>query len=113
MRNIIINNKLEGLKKVAELNEKNEGTHTYEYNGTNFVTESLYILVGDKTIYSLSKTTTKYVDGRNKESVIVRKMTNNPFGVLGKEFDTFNEAMSAYKTPEIKLGLLKLEMGLS
>lgn len=44
--------------------------------------------------------------------VSVRKVTNNPFGTLGKEFANFDEAAKNYKSPEMKTALLKVELGL-
>jgi hypothetical protein len=44
--------------------------------------------------------------------VSVRKVTNNPFGTLGKEFKNFAEATSHYKSPEMQIALLKVELGI-
>lgn len=44
--------------------------------------------------------------------VSVRKVTNNPFGTLGKEFKNFAEATNHYKSPEMKIALLKVELGI-
>ena len=46
------------------------------------------------------------------EYVAVRKITSNPFATLGKEFQSFEEAISHYKNPQIKVELLKIELGL-
>ena len=46
------------------------------------------------------------------EYVAVKKMTANPFATLGKEFQNFGEAISHYKNPQIKVELLKIELGL-
>jgi hypothetical protein len=45
--------------------------------------------------------------------VNVRKVTANPFGLCGKDFKNFDEAAKAYKNPQIKLELLKVELGLN
>lgn len=44
--------------------------------------------------------------------VSIRKVTNNPFGTIGKEFANFTEAAKNYKSAEMKTELLKLELGL-
>ena len=45
--------------------------------------------------------------------VNVRKVTANPYGICGKDFTNFDEATKAYKNPQIKVELLKIEMGLN
>ncbi len=44
--------------------------------------------------------------------VSVRKITNNPHGICGKDFKNFAEATSHYKSPEMKIALLKVELGI-
>jgi hypothetical protein len=44
--------------------------------------------------------------------VSVRKVTNNPFGPIGKDFANFDEAIKNYKSAEMKTELLKIELGL-
>jgi hypothetical protein len=44
--------------------------------------------------------------------VSIRKVTNNPFGTIGKDFANFDEAVKNYKSPEMKTELLKIELGL-
>ncbi len=43
--------------------------------------------------------------------ISIRKETNNPFKGAGKEFKNFDHAQEHYKCPEMKLALLKLEIG--
>ncbi len=43
--------------------------------------------------------------------ISIRKETNNPFKTIGREFKSFDEAAAAYKTPEMKIELLKIELG--
>ncbi len=43
--------------------------------------------------------------------VSVRKETNNPFKLSGIQFKNFDHAQEHYKCPEMKLALLKLEIG--
>lgn len=44
--------------------------------------------------------------------ISVKKVTANPYGVLGKDFKNFDEAISHYKNPQMKVELLKIELGL-
>lgn len=44
--------------------------------------------------------------------ISVSKLTNNPFGGPGKEFKNFDEAVKNYKSAEMKVELLKVELGL-
>jgi len=45
--------------------------------------------------------------------ISVRKETNNPYKTLGKEFANFDAAQQHYKCADMKVELLKLEMGLN
>lgn len=42
----------------------------------------------------------------------VRKLTNNPFGGIGKDFANFDAAVKHYKSPAMKTELLKIELNL-
>ena len=42
----------------------------------------------------------------NTEEVIIRKVTNNPYGTVGKSFKSFDDAMSNYKAAEFKASIL-------
>lgn len=44
--------------------------------------------------------------------ITVRKIYPNPFGTLGKQFKTIDEAQTQYKNPDLKLALLKIETGI-
>ena len=48
----------------------------------------------------------------NFNYVAVRKVTNNPSGLSGKEFKDFDAATRHYKSSEMKLALLKIETGI-
>jgi hypothetical protein len=41
--------------------------------------------------------------------VSIKKISNNPFGTIGKEFKNIDEAISVYKTPEMKNQLIQSE----
>ena len=45
--------------------------------------------------------------------VNILKKSNNPFGTSGKDFKDFNEAVMNYKSAEMKVELLKIELGLN
>lgn len=45
--------------------------------------------------------------------VNVRKHTNNPYKGLGKQFPTFDDAIANYKSADMKVELLKAELGLN
>lgn len=45
--------------------------------------------------------------------VQISKVTNNPYLTAGKLFTDMDAAVSHYKTPEMKLELLKIETGLT
>jgi hypothetical protein len=42
----------------------------------------------------------------------VRKTSNNPFLLAGRDFKNFDLAIQSYKSPEMKTFLLQIEMGL-
>jgi hypothetical protein len=66
--------------------------------------------------------TTKFTVGKTEYAVMVvsgkhnyinvRKLTANPFGLVGKDFANFDEAVKHYKNTSIKLELTKIELGL-
>ena len=65
--------------------------------------------------YTFKITNTEYqviVATGLRHYVSVRKVTANPFRTLGKEFANFDEAAASYKNPQIKIELLKIELGL-
>ena len=45
--------------------------------------------------------------------VVVQKLTNNPFGTLGKEFKSFDDAKKHYKSPDMKMNLELAELELT
>ncbi len=51
------------------------------------------------------------VEGK-RNYISVTKLSNNPFRTLGKEFKSFDEAVSHYKNPTMKLELTKIELGI-
>lgn len=42
----------------------------------------------------------------------VRKVTNNPFGTLGRDFESFDKAVLHYNSGHMKAFLLQIETGL-
>jgi len=74
-----------------------------------FVNDSYYtskeITVLGNT-YSVTIVTGKY------NYVQIRKVSNNPFGSSGKQFDNFDHAQEHYKCPEMKVQLLLIELKL-
>lgn len=40
--------------------------------------------------------------------VNVRKVTNNPYGIAGTDFNTENEAIANYKSPAMKAALVQI-----
>lgn len=42
----------------------------------------------------------------------ISKLTNNPFRTAGKDYENYDKAVSAYKSPEMKLFILQVEMNL-
>lgn len=75
-----------------------------EINGATYKTTK--ITIGKKTIFSVMVVSGKY------NYISVKKETANPFGLLGKEFKSFDEAVSHYKNPQMKLELTKIELGI-
>lgn len=73
-------------------------------NGTDYTTTEIKV---KNTVYNVTQAKGKF------NYVSVRKVTANPFGVLGKEFKNFDEAVANYKNASLKVELLKLELGLS
>jgi hypothetical protein len=44
--------------------------------------------------------------------VNIKKSTNNPFGIAGKDYANFDVAQEAYKCSELKYFILEVETGL-
>lgn len=42
--------------------------------------------------------------------VAIRKETNNPYKLAGRQFANFTEASNAYKSPAMKIALLSIEI---
>ena len=76
---------------------------TFTNNETTYTTSKI-IVKGNQ--YSVTVVTGLH------NYINIKKLTNNPFLTLGKEFANFNEATEAYKSPEMKTELLKIELGL-
>ena len=74
--------------------------------------------IANNTIYTSTEVTVKgnifsiTVAVGKYNYVSVLKKTNNPYGGLGKQFANFDEATRAYKSPEMKTALLKVELGI-
>ena len=67
---------------------------------------TIEITIG-KTVYNVTKATgaSNYVN--------VFKVTNNPWKSLGKDFADFDEAISNYKNPKMKVALINFENDLN
>jgi hypothetical protein len=59
-----------------------------------------------KTIYSV------LIASGGFNYVSIRKETNNPWKTLGKQFANFDEAIKNYSNANMKVELLKIQMGL-
>lgn len=77
-------------------------TTTFTEKGTTYTTTEIKIV---NTIYNVMVANGKF------NYVSVRKVTANPYGTLGKEFKNFDEAISHYKNAQMKVELLKIELG--
>jgi len=75
----------------------------FEQNGATYLTHQFKI---GKTVWEVMIVTGRY------NYVTVRKVTANPFGLLGTQFKNFDEAARHYKNPTMKLELLKIETGM-
>lgn len=51
----------------------------------------------------------KSFKGVPKSYITVRKVTNNPFGMLGTQFENVNEAIKKYKSPTMISNLAQAE----
>ena len=80
-------------------------TNSTSANGSTYTATK--VMIGKKTEYNVLVVTGKF------NYVSVRKLTANPFGMLGTDFKNFDEAISHYKNPQMKIELFKIEMGLS
>lgn len=76
-------------------------------NTINGATYKNYEVLIGKTQYNVMVVTGKY------NYINVRKVTSNHFGVCGKDFQSFDQAVSHYKNRQMKIELLKIEMGLA
>ena len=77
-------------------------TTTFTEKGTTYTTTEIKIV---NTIYNVVVADGKF------NYVSVRKVTANPYGTLGKEFKNFDEAIAHYKNAQMKVELLKIELG--
>ena len=76
---------------------------TFTQNNATYTTREISVR---GNIFAVTVVTGKY------NYVSIRKVTNNPFGTIGKDFANFTEAAKNYKSAEMKTELLKLELGL-
>ena len=77
--------------------------NSFTANNTTYTTTKFKIV---NTLYSVTVAKGKY------NHVTVKKITANPYGLLGKEFENFAAAICHYKNASIKLELLKIELDL-
>jgi hypothetical protein len=78
--------------------------NTITENNTTYTTTEILV---KGNIFAITVVIGKY------NYVNVRKVTNNPFGSIGKDFANFDEAARNYKSAEMKTALLKVELGLN
>lgn len=76
---------------------------TFTQNNATYTTREISV---KGNTFAVTVVTGKY------NYVSIRKITNNPFGTIGKEFANFTEAAKNYKSAEMKTELLKIELGL-
>ena len=76
-------------------------TNTFQENGTTYSTSKFTI---GKTEYTVLVVKGKY------NYITVKKPS--PWKTLGKQFENFDQAISHYKNAQIKVELLKIELGL-
>lgn len=79
-------------------------SNTTTANGSTYTTKKFKV---GKTEYAVLIVTGKH------NYINVRKLTANPFGITGKDFENFDAAVGHYKNRSIKLELTKIELGLS
>tara|TARA_R110002153_G_scaffold21580_3_gene71865 strand:+ start:1879 stop:2121 length:243 start_codon:yes stop_codon:yes gene_type:complete len=77
---------------------------------TQTITENETTYSGYK--FTIKKTTYSVVKVTGKHNYINVKQENNRRSNFGKNFKTFDEAAKSYKNPQIKIELLKIELGL-
>lgn len=77
--------------------------NTFTQNNATYTTKEILV---KGNIFAVTIVTGRY------NYVSIRKVTNNPFGTIGKEFANFDEAARNYKSSEMKTELLKIELGL-
>lgn len=90
----------------------------------NFVAAfpQIYLTINFYKMETTYSTTNIQVKGNNYSVTVAKggfnyvnvlKKTNNPFGVSGKNFENFDAAQQHYKCKDMKVALLKLELGIS
>jgi hypothetical protein len=77
-------------------------TNTIESNGTTYT----------KNTFKIKNTTYTVIVVNGKHNYIVVKQENGRRSNIGKNFKTFDQASRAYKNPQIKIELLKIELGI-
>lgn len=93
------------MKSLNKLHEEFKGTTKVNTsNGSTYKTTD--IKVGN-IVYAVT-----VVSGKLNYINILKK-NNNPFGNIGKDFSSFDEAQKHYKNANFKVALLKLETGLN
>ncbi len=58
----------------------------------------------------LGNTFSVLIASGNSNYVSIRKETNNPYKGAGREFKNLTEASNHYKSPEMKIALLEIEL---
>ena len=83
---------------------QNKTTMTTIANGSLYTTKKIEV---KGKFYSVL-----VVTGKFNYILVSQDMHYSRRGSLGREFKSFDEAVKAYKSPEMKTELLKVEMGL-
>lgn len=78
--------------------------NTLEQNGSTY--KGIYFTACGNTWFAAQ------VTGK-RNYVSIHKITNNPFGLMGKEFANWDNVQEKYKQPEMKAALLIAETKLS
>lgn len=93
---------IERIKLTAENSSKNmaSGGEVYKANDTSYYSHMFSAKGNDwRVLFAWGKS--NYVS--------VTKLTNNPFGTVGRDFNNVDEAIAHYKTPEMKAQLIYAE----
>lgn len=86
--------------------KSNDKIETLESNGRKYLSIP-FTEKGNKWVVMFSWG--KDLKGVKNSYVVVRKVTNNPFGTTGNQFNDVNDALSKYKSPGMVSNLAQAE----